>query len=130
MAFAILRRILPTSPKTAPSAPPMPPAAAASPAPSTPTEAHSSAASAAAPSASSATTAECEEAPRDLRAVCAELDRSVTRFLEEEVQDEVLRGVQGRVKESMGVIAEALERYTCVSSLVTSRPSLGSRIRI
>ena len=114
MAFAILRRILPT-PTAAPQLEPKPmPPAAPSPAPSTPTDAHSSAASAAAPSASSATTADCDapEEVRELRTVCAELDQAVTRFLEEEVDDEILRGVQGRVRESMGVIAEALERYT------------------
>ncbi|KAL2113487.1 hypothetical protein VUR80DRAFT_3887 [Thermomyces stellatus] len=126
MAFATLRRIFypAASPKPAEAEPPMPSVAttahsAAEPvssAPSSPTTdaARSSGASAAEPSASSTTTAESgvPEEVRELRGVCAELDEAVTRFLEEEVEDEVLKRVQGRVRESMAVIAEALRRYT------------------
>ena len=126
MAFAILRRLLPSSPKPAAAPSPMPSVRVApadpSSAPSTPTDppCYSSGASAAEPSASSTTTAEgapaccgegVPEEVRELREVCGELDEAVSRFLAEEVEDEVLRGVQAKVRESMAVIAEALERY-------------------
>ena len=100
-------------------APATPAAEPVSSAPSTPTTdaARSSGASAAEPSTSSTTTADSgvPEEVRELREVCGELDETVTRFLEEEVEDEVLKGVQGRVRESMAVIAEALQRYKYVT---------------
>ena len=139
MAFEILRRILhPASkPKPAEADPPMPSVATAnataepvSSAPSTPTTdaARSSGVSTAEPSASSTTTAESAvpEEVRELREVCSELDETVTRFLEEEADDELLKGVQGRVRESMDIIAQALQRYTYVSLVVTSSPVLYS----
>lgn len=140
MAFAILRRILHparTSKPTEPG-PPMPSVTTSAPAaepvssaPSTPTTdaARSSGASAAEPSASSTTTADSgvPEEVRELKEVCGELDEAVTRFLEEETDDEVLKGVQARVRESMAVIAEALQRYKyVVSSHCLSREIQGS----
>ncbi|SPN98471.1 related to FAD1 - flavin adenine dinucleotide (FAD) synthetase [Cephalotrichum gorgonifer] len=52
------------------------------------------------------------EEVRELATVCGELDEKVARFLEEDVEDELLRGVKDKVRESMAIIAEALERYT------------------
>lgn len=47
-----------------------------------------------------------------LSALCARLHAQVSRFLEEDVQDDRLKKVQEQTRISMGVIAEALDRYT------------------
>jgi FAD synthetase len=48
---------------------------------------------------------------RTLPEICDELRRKVIAFLEEQIDDEVLRNVQSQVRVSMGVIEEALCRY-------------------
>lgn len=47
-----------------------------------------------------------------LRQVCLELQDKVEAFLAEDVETKLLKGVQAQVKEAVGVIDEALERYT------------------
>lgn len=49
--------------------------------------------------------------PCPLSEICAELRRKVTTFLDETVEDEILRAAQGQVRVSIGVIEEALKRY-------------------
>ncbi len=50
-----------------------------------------------------------------LRSVCAELHGRVSAFLAEEPLDDRLRRVQEQTRTSMGVISEALDRYTFVA---------------
>lgn len=52
-----------------------------------------------------------------LRQVCLELRDKVEAFLAENVETKLLKGVQAQVKEAMGVIDEALEKYRCVLCL-------------
>lgn len=47
-----------------------------------------------------------------LRQVCLELQDKVETFLAEDVDSKILKGVQAQVKEAVGVIDEALDRYT------------------
>lgn len=127
MASAILRRILRPhdDPAEKSPMPPSPKAAASDPATQDPPgkDATTNTPAAEADARDDAAANGVPEEVRELREVCAELDDKVTRFLEEEVEDEVLRGVQGRVRESMGIIAEALQRYTYVFPLLPS-PSI------
>lgn len=46
-----------------------------------------------------------------LHHVCLELQAKVDAFLAEDVDTKLLRGLQAQVREAMGVINEALERY-------------------
>lgn len=46
-----------------------------------------------------------------LRQVCLELQDKVEAFLAEDVDSKLLKGVQAQVKEAVGVIDEALDRY-------------------
>lgn len=46
-----------------------------------------------------------------LRQVCLELQDKVETFLAEDVDSKTLKGVQAQVKEAVGVIDEALDRY-------------------
>jgi hypothetical protein len=51
---------------------------------------------------------------RSLRDVCLELRERVDAFLAEEPETSLLREVQARLRVSMGVVEEALQRYQCV----------------
>lgn len=55
-------------------------------------------------------------APLTLRQVCLELQDKVEAFLAEDVDTKLLKGVQAQVKEAVGVIDEALERYRYVGA--------------
>lgn len=59
--------------------------------------------------------------PRSLPEICYTLRRKVMAFLNEQVEDEVLRNVQSQARLSMSVIDEALGRYgwVLVRSLFT-----------
>lgn len=46
-----------------------------------------------------------------LRQVCLELQDKVEAFLAQDVDTKILKGVQAQVKEAVGVIDEALEKY-------------------
>lgn len=46
-----------------------------------------------------------------LRQVCLELQDKVEAFLAEDVDTKLLKGVQAQVKDAVGVIDEALDRY-------------------
>ena len=46
-----------------------------------------------------------------LRQVCLELQAKVDAFLAEDVDTALLKGLQLQVKEAIGVVDEALERY-------------------
>lgn len=46
-----------------------------------------------------------------LRQVCLELQDKVETFLAEDVESKILKAVQAQVKEAVGVIDEALEKY-------------------
>ncbi|ROW16762.1 hypothetical protein VPNG_01601 [Cytospora leucostoma] len=46
-----------------------------------------------------------------LRQVCLELQAKVDAFLAEDVDTKLLRGLQAQVREAIGVVNEALERY-------------------
>lgn len=130
MASAILRRILRPHDEPAeksPVSPPGPKAAASDPATqdASPKDPAKNPPAAEDPAAGADVRADAAangvpEEVRELREVCAELDEKVTRFLEEETEDEVLRGVQRRVRESVDIIAEALQRYTYVPPLPPS----------
>lgn len=50
-------------------------------------------------------------APRSLPEICYTLRRKVTTFLEEKLDDEVLRDVQKQARLSLDIIHEALSRY-------------------
>lgn len=56
-----------------------------------------------------------------LRQVCLELQDKVEAFLAEDVDTKLLRGLQAQVKEAVGVIDEALEKYRY--AFVGSRPT-------
>lgn len=49
--------------------------------------------------------------PTTLRQVCLELQAKVDAFLAEDVDTGLLKGLQAQVREAVGVIDEALERY-------------------
>lgn len=49
-----------------------------------------------------------------LRQVCLDLQDKVEAFLAEDVDTKILKSVQAQVKEAVGVIDEALERYRYV----------------
>lgn len=51
-----------------------------------------------------------------LRQVCLDLQDKVEAFLAEDVDTKILKSVQAQVKEAVGVIDEALERYRYVRS--------------
>lgn len=51
------------------------------------------------------------DATPTLRQVCHELQDKVEAFLAEDVDTKLLKGVQAQVKEAVGVIDEALEKY-------------------
>ncbi|ROW01135.1 hypothetical protein VSDG_02635 [Cytospora chrysosperma] len=57
-------------------------------------------------------TALCTPSSPTLRQVCLELQAKVDSFLTEDVDTGLLRGLQAQVKDAMGVIDEALERYS------------------
>lgn len=46
-----------------------------------------------------------------LRQVCLELQDKVEAFLAEDVDTKLLKSVQAQVKEAVGIIDEALEKY-------------------
>lgn len=48
---------------------------------------------------------------RTLPDICLELRSKIDAFLCEQIDDDVLRGVQSQVRVSMDVIGEALRRY-------------------
>lgn len=48
---------------------------------------------------------------RPLPDICNDIRRRVTAFLDETVEDEILRGAQSQVRVSVGVIEDALKRY-------------------
>lgn len=50
-------------------------------------------------------------APPTLRQVCLELQDKVEAFLAEDVETKLLKGLQAQVKEAVGVIDEALDKY-------------------
>jgi FAD synthetase len=52
--------------------------------------------------------------PRSLHDVCLELRGKVDAFLAEKPETPLLRSVQVRLRVSMGVVEDALERYRCV----------------
>lgn len=54
-----------------------------------------------------------------LRQVCLELQDKVEAFLAEDVDSKLLKGVQAQVKEAVGVIDEALDRYRYAPHLRT-----------
>lgn len=69
---------------------------------------------AAAPAATAAATATATVP--SLRQVCLDLQDKVEAFLAEDVDTKILKNVQAQVKEAVGVIDEALERYRYVRS--------------
>lgn len=58
-----------------------------------------------------------------LRQVCLELQDKVEAFLAEDVDTKILKSVQAQVKEAVGVIDEALERYRYVRSRGRPQPT-------
>lgn len=46
-----------------------------------------------------------------IRPLCDKLNRRIEAFLEEELEDEVLRHVQTQTRVALGVITAALEKY-------------------
>lgn len=62
-------------------------------------------------SAVDATGASGPAAAPSLRLVCLELQDKVEAFLAEDVDTKLLKSVQAQVKDAVGVIDEALERY-------------------
>lgn len=65
--------------------------------------------------ASAADAGASDAAAPSLRQVCLELQDKVEAFLAEDVDTKLLKGVQAQVKEAVGVIDDALERYRYVS---------------
>ncbi|KAF2103295.1 adenine nucleotide alpha hydrolases-like protein [Rhizodiscina lignyota] len=63
-------------------------------------------------SASSADAPLIPEAPVDLETLCGRVHDRVAQFLEEDVQDEVLKRVQEQTRIAIRVIEEALDRYS------------------
>lgn len=63
-------------------------------------------------------------APRSLPEICYTLRRKVTTFLDEKLEDEVLRDVQTQARLSMDIIQEALGRYGWVNVLAPKHVSL------
>lgn len=61
-------------------------------------------------------------APRSLPEICYTLRRKVTTFLEEKLDDEVLRDVQKQARLSLDIIHEALSRYGWVISQSNTFP--------
>lgn len=70
---------------------------------------------AAASTTTAAATAAAANVP-SLRQVCLDLQDKVEAFLAEDVDTKILKSVQAQVKEAVGVIDEALERYRYVRS--------------
>lgn len=64
-------------------------------------------------SSTAATTTAAATVP-SLRQVCLDLQDKVEAFLAEDVDTKILKSVQAQVKEAVGVIDEALERYRYV----------------
>lgn len=67
-----------------------------------------------------------EPAPRSLRDVCLAMRDKVDAFLAEEQDTPLLRSVQAQLRVSMGVVEEALAKYTCVLGLYCASTANGS----